>query len=336
MGDAQMKFTKTTAAMTVSAGALIAALAYGSATIAVAQTPAPKTTPAATPAAAPAAGTIGTSPRFVGTFTGSKADAITYTSTCPVFTFGMDAAAIQESSSRSYVEGEARRFETVRDRWDAYEDCVADNAGRDVDSIRTVLGDTLSNLSTNEVTLFNALNVAAQVNSARVGGLPATKAPKAVKGAPASAAPAAAALSAWTPPTGRFIGTLTGTFAAPVYASSCPDALGELTVASFATVMSREGFNALVEELKVRPERINQVRTCRQENGQADYDAIRKSVTDSVNASLGPRKNAFEREYAAVRFQLNEHRNPGGLLAPPEMSRAKAKAPAARPKAKKK
>jgi hypothetical protein len=335
MGDVQMKFTKTTAAATVGLGALVAALAYSTTSIAVAQTPATPTPAPKAAAAAPAASTTGNSPRFVGTFTGTKADAIAYSSTCPAFTFGMDAAAIQESNSRAYVEGEARRFETVRDRWDAYEDCVADNAGRDVDSIRTVLGDTLSDLSTSDATLFNALNTAAQANVARISAMPAAKAPKAAKNAPAATV-AAAPLSAWTPPTGRLVGTLTGTFTAPVYTTGCPSPMGDLSVASFATVASRDGFNALIEELKARPDRINQVRTCRQENGQADYDAIRKSVTDSVNASLGPRKNAFEREYAAVRFQLNEHRNPGGLLAPAEMGRAKAKAPAAKLKAKKK
>jgi hypothetical protein len=340
MGDAQMKFTKTAAAATVGLGALIAALAYGSSTIAVAQTPAATPAPAAKAASpAPAASTTSSIPRHAGSYTGQKVDAMTYVPSCPAFAIGMDAAAIQESSSRTYVEGEARRFESIRDRWDAYEDCLTENARRDIAIVRDNLGDTLSSAAANEATVFNGMNTAATANIERIGKLPVPKAPKAVRGAPAAAAvatPAAPTVSAWTTPTGRFVGTLTGTADAPVYATGCPNALASLSAASFATENTRDGFTRLLDELRAMPDRINQVRTCRQENGQQDYEAVQKIVTDGVNAVFVPRKTAFEREFAAVRFQLNEHRKPGGLLAPPEMGRAKAKAPAPKTKAKKK
>jgi hypothetical protein len=335
MGDAQMKFTKTAAAATVGLGALIGALAYGASSSAVAQTPAASPAKAAAPIApvAPAASNI---PRHPGNYTGSKVDAMTYIPTCPAFTIGMDAAAIQESNSRSFVEGEARRFDSIRDRWDAYEDCLTENARRDIEVVRTSLGDTLSAAAAAEATTFNGMNTAATSNIERIGKLPAPKAPKAPRGAPATAAaaPAASTLSAWTTPTGRFVGTLTGTAAAPVYTSGCPDALGGMTPASFASEATRDGFSRLLDELRAMPDRINQVRTCRQENGQTDYEAVQKTVTDGVNVVFVPRKSAFEREYAAIRFQLNEHRKPGGLLAPPEMGRTKAPAP--KTKAKKK
>jgi hypothetical protein len=181
-----MKFTKTAAAATVGLGALVAALAYGSSSIAVAQTP------AAAPAKAAASVAASTSnvPRHPGVYAGTKVDAMTYTPSCPAFTLGMDAAAIQESSSRSYVEGEARRFETMRDRWDEYEDCLTENARRDIEVVRTSLGDTLSSAAANEASVFNAMNTAATANIERIGKLPAPKAPKAPRGAPA--APAAA------------------------------------------------------------------------------------------------------------------------------------------------
>lgn len=332
-----MKFTRTAAAATVGLGALIAALAYGSSSIAVAQTPAAPPAKAAAPATAPATAAPAASnvARHPGNYTGTKVDAQTYVPTCPVFTIGMDAAAIQESNSRAFVEGEARRFETVRDRWDEYEDCLTENARRDIEVVRTSLGDTLSAAATAEAATFNGMNTAATANIERIGKLPAPKAPKAPRGAPAVAPAAAPAstLSAWTPPTGRFVGSLTGTAAAPVYASACPDALGGITPASFASEATRDGFTRLLDELRAMPERINQVRACRQENGQDDYEAVQKTVSDGVNAVFVPRKSAFEREYAAVRFQLNEHRKPGGLMAPPEMGRAKA---APKSKAKKK
>jgi hypothetical protein len=307
-----MKFTKTAAAATVGLGALVAALAYGTSSIAVAQTPAAAPAKAAT-----------------------EVDAQTYVPSCPAFSIGMDAAAIQESASRAYVEGEARRFESIRDKWDTYEDCLTENARRDIEVVRTSLGDTLSGAASGEAAMFNEMNTAATANIERIGKLPAPKAVRAPRGAPpAAAAPgAASALSAWTTPTGRFVGTLTGSASAPVYASGCPNALGAITPASFANEATRDGFNNLLNELRAMPDRINQVRTCRQENGQQDYEAIQKTVQDGVNTVFVPRKTAFEREYAAVRFQLNEHRKAGGLLAPPEMGRAKA--PASKSKAKK-
>lgn len=324
MGDAQMKLTKTAMIATVALGALVTVGAYS----ATAQTPAAATPPAKAAApATPAASATSNIPRHLGTYSGAKVDAMTYVPTCPVFTMGLDAAAIQESNSRAFVEGEARKFSNVRDQWDAYEDCLTENARRDIDVIRNVLGDTLSNAATAEATAFNAMNAAATANVERIGKLPAPKAPKAPRGAPATpaaGAPAAPTVSAWTTPTGRFVGSVSGTADAPVYRSGCPDALGTLSPAMFTSETTRDGFTRLLDELRALPDRINQVRVCRQENGQQDYEAVQKVVTDGVNATFVPRKTAFERSYAAVQFQLNEHRKPGGLLAAPELGRSKA------------
>jgi hypothetical protein len=275
----------------------------------------------AAPAAAPAASNI---PVHPGNFSGGKVDSLAYTPSCPAFKFDMDAAAIQESTSRTYVEGEKRRFEAVREKWDAYEDCLIENARRDIDVIRINLGEYLSTTANEEAKAFNAMNTAATANIERIGKLPAPKAPK-KKGEVAAVEAPQAALSAWTEPKGRFIGTLTGSAAQPLYVSSCPSATGTLTAEAFVTANSRNGFNALLDELRAMPDRINQVRTCRQENGQEDYEVIQKVVQDGVNVVFQPSKVAFEKEYAAVRFQLNEHQKPGGLLAPPEMGRAPAK-----------
>jgi hypothetical protein len=341
MGDEEMKLTKTLTFAGVSLGALVLAVALSGGSVAIAQTPAVAPAAAPTPAAppakaaapAPAASNI---PRHPGVYRGDKVDAQTYAPSCPVYTIGMDAAAIQESSSRAFVEGEARRFENIRERWDAYEDCLTENARLDIDVVRNSLGDTLSAAAANEASVFNAMQAAATTNIERISKMPVPKAPKAPRGAPAVAAPVAAAvaLSPWTNPTGRFVGSLTGMAMAPVYMSGCPDALGGMTPATFNAEATRDGFNNLLTELRAKPERINQARACRQENGQDDYEAIQKTVQDGVNAVFVPSKSAFEREYAAVRFQLNEHRKAGGLLAPPEMSRPKA--PAAKTKAKKK
>jgi hypothetical protein len=346
-----MKLTKSATLTTLGLGAFAAALTYTGATSATAQTPAaaappPKAapavpaapSPAAPPpkaAAAPAAPATSNIPRHFGTFSGSKIDALTYAPTCPVFVIGMDAAAIQESSSRAFVAAEAAKLDGLRDRWDAYEDCLTENARRDIDAVRTVLGDTLSNAATTEATTFNAINAAATANLGRVNALPAPKAPKASRNAPAAPVAAAPALSSWTPPTGRFVGTLSGTAQAPVYETGCPNALGSFTAASFTNETTRDGFSQLLNELRAMPERINQVRSCRQENGQEDYEVAQKVINDGFNAVFVPRKNAFEREYAAIRFQLNEHRKPGGLLAAPELGRGPAR-PAPKNRTKKK
>jgi hypothetical protein len=331
MGEAHMKLNKTATFATVALGAMITIAAYS----ATAQTPAAAN--AQTKAATPAAPANSSIPRHAGALRGDKVDAMTYVPSCPAFQMGLDAAAIQESSSRVYVEGEARKLTNVRDQWDAYEDCLTENARRDIDVVRNVLGDSLSGAATAEAATFNAMNTAATGNIDRIGRLPAPKLPKAAKGAAAAvAAVTAPTVSAWTPPTGRFVGSLSGTMVAPIYKSGCPDALGSMSPALFASESTREGYERLLAELRALPDRINQVRACRQENGQQDYEAVQKVVTDGVNAVFMPRKAAFEREYAAVQFQLNEHRKPGGLLAPPEMGRPKSKTTSARPPAKKK
>ena len=312
-----MKLFKSAVAATVVAGTVAIASAQFGGSQAVAQTT--TTTPAQTAAQAAAAAI----PSHPGSFNGGKVDALTYTASCPVFVIGMDAAAIQESSSRAYVEGEARRFEQLRERWDAYEDCLTENARRDIEAVRTKLGDALSKAAADEAAAFNGFNTAATTNIDRISRLPATKAPKLKKG---EVAPVVAAipLSAWTKPEGRFVGSLTGPTSNLDYASGCPNALGVVTADSFATANSRDGFNALLDELRAMPERINDVRACRQANGQDDYEAIQAVVQTGVNAVFVPRKQAFEREYAAIRFQLNEHRKAGGLLAPPELTRRPA------------
>jgi hypothetical protein len=340
-----MRLMKTAALTTVALSGLLAVGLYATAqaqTATPAQ-PAPNAAPKAaapaqaTPSAAPKAATPATParptvPRHPGTFSGGKIDQLTYVPTCPAFTMDMDAAAIQESSSKAFVEGEARRFETIREKWDAHEDCLTENARLDIEAIRTKLGDDLSNQANAEVTAFNALNAAAQANVDRVSKLAA---PKAKKGAPAAAPAAAPPLSPWTTPTGRLVGSLSGNGQAPEYVTGCPSAVAAVTVADLGSVGTRDGFNALVEELKVMPGRINEVRTCRQDNGQQDYEAVQQAIEKGVNAVFVPRKNAFERTYSAVRFQLNEHRKAGGLLAPPELRRPAKAAPKAAPKKKK-
>lgn len=315
-----MTIKKTAKQMSLAVGACsaLAILAFGTSAFAQAE----KSVPAAVP--------VQTSniPRHYGIYKGDKIDVLNYQPTCPSFSIGMDAAAIQESASRAYVEAEDRRFKSIRDSWDAFEDCLTENARRDIEAVRQNLGDTISKAANDEATIFNAMNNAATANIDRISKLPAPKAPKPPRGdaAAAIAAPVSSTLSAWTTPTGRMVGSLSGPAQSPVYVSGCPQALGALTPEAFNNETSRAGFNALLDELRALPERINQVRACRQENGQEDYEAVQKAVTDGVNAVFVPRKTAFEREYAAVRFQLNEHRKPGGLLAAPEMGRAKPKA----------
>jgi hypothetical protein len=310
-----MKAMKTTLIATAAIGLVAAIGAQLGGVPAFAQAAAPTVAPA------PAASTI---PVHSGNFSGGKVDSLAYTPSCPAFNFDMDAAAIQESTSRTYVEGEKRRFEAVREKWDSYEDCLVENARRDIEAIRVNLGDYLSNSANEEAKAFNSMNAAATGNIERISKLPAPKAPK-KKGEVAAVEAPQAALSAWTEPKGRFVGTLTGSAAQPLYTSSCPAALGTMTAEAFAESNTRNGFNGLLDELRAMPDRINQVRTCRQENGQEDYEVIQKVVQDGVNSVFQPRKTAFEKEYAAVRFQLNEHQKPGGLLAPPEMGRAPVK-----------
>jgi hypothetical protein len=320
-----MKLTKTTAAASLAICGLAAGIAWVGFAPAMAQQAA-----SATPAPAPPV-PVSNVPRHVGTFSGGRIDQSTYVPSCPKFAIGMDAQAINESNSRAYVEAEARKFESLRERWDGYEDCLIENGRRDIELVRVALGNTLSSQAVAEGNAFNTLNAAATAAVPRIQEL-MKKAKRPAKNAPAAAA-AAGITSTWTAPQGRHVGSLSaGPADAVVWSSGCPVYTFEVTEADFANATAAN-FNVLAEALRPMPERITAQRSCRQDNGQDDYDAVQKLINDGVNAVYGPAKGAFETEYNAIRFQLNQHRQAGGLLAPPDRARAPAKkAPAKKKK----
>jgi len=309
-----MKAMKTTLIATAAIG-LVAAIGVQFGGV-------PAFAQAAAPTAAPAP-TTSSIPVHAGNFSGGKIDSLVYTPSCPVFNFDMDAAAIQDSTSRTYVEGEKRRFEAVREKWDSYEDCLLKNAERDIETIRVSLGDYSLSTSNAEVAKYTAMAKKGSENVERVGKLPAPKASK-KKGAP-EPVEVAPVVDTWVDPTGRLVGTWTLSGDKYVYQSGCPDAFGSFTGEAFDTVQSREGFNALSSQLNGLVKKIGAVQNCRKENLELDYEDLQKVVQAGVDAVFVPSKTAFEKEYSAVRFQLNQHQMPGGLLAPPEMGRAPAK-----------
>ncbi|KAF0185297.1 MAG: hypothetical protein FD163_1112 [Hyphomonadaceae bacterium] len=277
--------------------------------------------------AAPKASSI---PRHVGSFSAGLINAITYTPSCPGYVFPMDAAAIQESRSRAFVEAEVIRFRNIREGMDNYEDCMIENARRDIDVISGKLSAYLTAEAGKEAANYSALGEAARANADRIrsgGGGAAKK----KKGAPATAAPAETGVfvSTYTKPTGRQIGSITaGTADAINYSNPCGAFLGEVSANHFANVVGSAAFNSLVDYLQHMPEKIEEFRACRNEQTNEDYDLIQLKVQDGVNAVFVPVKTNFERQYNLVNTQLNLHRQPGGLLAPASTPRPKAPAPA--------
>lgn len=325
-----MTIIKKTAATTLALGALAAGAVWiGHAPAMAQQGAAPAPATKAAEAAAQPAPANPNIPRHVGRFAGGPVDRSTYVPTCPAFVIGMDAAAINESNSRAFVEGEARKFDTLRERWDAYEDCLIENGRRDIELVRIALGNALSAQATAEGNAFNALNAAATAAVPRIQES-LKKAKRPAKGAAAPVLPTVT--STWTAPQGRHMGTLSaGPADQVVWTSGCPVYTFEVTEADFANATGAT-FNVYADALRPIPERITAQRTCRQENGQDDYDAVQKLINDGVNAVYGPAKGAFEAEYNAIRFQLNQHRQAGGLLAPADRARPAAKASAKKKK----
>lgn len=271
-----------------------------------------------------------TTPRVPGNFSGGSIATTKYSPACAPFVFDMDADAINRAQSRAFLVAENTRFNQLRDKWDNYENCITINARRDIDAVRDVISDYVTNEANKETETLNALNAAATANLDRVKALAASKKAKASSALPTIAP------SEWKKPEGRLIGTVkSGPIGADSYNGGCPIYKFNITADSFASVASGPGFNALIEALKNSAPSITEARVCRNENSQKDYTDLQTIIQDGLNAVYVPAKTDFESKYVAVRNQLNLQREPGGLLAPSNTPRPSA-SPAPKAKAKKK
>lgn len=270
--------------------------------------------PVATQTASPAsAAPVRSVPRHPGVFAAGAADQAVYTPTCPAYVFDMDATAIQESRSRAFVEQQAAKFRTVREAMDAYEDCLTENARVDIDIIRDKVSAYISDSASSEVANFNSLNSAASTNVARIRS----------KGNKKVGPKGETVVSTYVKPEGRKIGSVAaGPLTTFTYMNACPAFMGEITLDDFNTETNINRFNALLNYLNGMPAKIDEVRVCRNDNAQKDYDALQERVQSGVNAVFVPVKTNFERQYQLVNAQLNLHREPGGLLAAPASSRS--------------
>lgn len=319
----KMKLKKYHIALTTLAVSIVAISVYFSAGNADAQQPT-KTEPPVS--------TASSIPRHVGIFSAGSIANAKYTPNCPTFTFNMDATAIQESRDRRFVEAENARFGAIRSGWEAYEDCITENARRDIDVMRDAIGNNVVDAAKAEDTLLSAVYAAATAASTRLRN--ATPAKKKKDTAPEAAA--AAIQSRWVKPVGRLVGSVTtGPVSLNSYVSACPVFRGDVTVADFEAVTSGPAFNNMLTAVNGMPPKIIEARTCRNENNQQDYDDVQKRIETGLNDVYVPAKTLFENQYQAVRTQLNLHRQPGGLLAPAGSSRPAAAAPKAKAKKKK-
>lgn len=253
-----------------------------------------------------------TVPRHPGVFAAGAADQAVYTPTCPAYVFDMDATAIQESRSRAFVEQQAAKFRTIREGMDSYEDCLTENARVDIDIIRDKVSSYISDTAAVEVANFTSLNGAATTNVARIRS----------KGNKKVGPKGETVVSTYVKPEGRKVGTVAaGPLTTFTYNNACPAFMGEITTDDFNTETNINRYNALLNYLSAMPAKIDEVRACRNDNAQKDYDDLQNRVQDGVNAVFIPIKSNFERQYQLVNAQLNLHREPGGLLAAPATSR---------------
>jgi hypothetical protein len=334
---------KTAASKSVLAGVFLvgaAVLAAGLPVVAMAQS------------AEPAAATR-TIERKPGVFSGGPISSLTYTPSCGQFEVGIDAAAIQESTSRDFVASQARLFDTLQDRWDAYNDCVLENARVDFDLFVTRDADGTAKFGRvveagvkgpNDamVAQFNAARDAAAANQPRIAEIAARRPARPERRRRGEEAPAAPppeeGLPAvtWVAPAddARFEGTISAGPANTVtYTSGCPAYSVESSAEAFNTSQSPTHFNGLIDLLNTAPGKIQQASSC--VSGQASDDAnmIDDVINRGVDAFLRPQIEAYGIRRSAIQTQLNFHRQPGGLLAPPELRRpTPAPAPRRRPR----
>lgn len=315
-------------------GAAVAAvLVVGAITAATAQPapPAPAAAPAATPPAPPEAPSF-SGPRHAGDYSSGTFDVTIYSPTCPAFVIGVDATAINEATSRSFVEAQEQIFRGERERFDSYEDCLLNNGSEDINTSGRVISESVSALSNGEANTFRALVDAVNANLPRVQALAAQPRPTERRRRGQDATPAAAPtvptfVSTTVIPAAetRLVGTISGSASSPIYTSGCPTYSFPFTAADVNAVSSPAAFNAMGDALRVIGPQIASLIECRNFNMEADYDALQTRVNSGINTVFQPVRARFERDYAEINFQFNQQRLPGGLLAPP------ASRPAARP-----
>jgi hypothetical protein len=314
--------------------------------------PAAAATPAAPPAAAPAPATPAapatesvSAPRRPGTFTAGTVSTMRYTPNCGAFEIGMDAEAIQNATSRAFLQEQQTRYNGLQARWEAWQDCITVNAQVDYDQFEPLLSRTVRGKVDADVANFNAVAAAPAANVSRVQALrrpPPPPPPRNRRGQqPAEAAAPAVAPTppgvppiTWTTPTGRFPGVFSGGRADQMtYAFGCPEYRLEVTANDFNTTQDPLAFNAMVEILRSAPERLTPYHQCLADQANQDLQSLDEVVNGGADAVLRPAAEAYGRQRAEIQRQLNLHREPGGLLAAGDAPRRPA-APAtpARPR----
>ena len=295
---------------------------------------APAAPAAATPPAEPAPPTI-TVPRRYGVFSGGPITEMTYTPQCGTFEIGIDAEAIQNATSRTFLLEQQAKFDALQGRWDAWTDCVIVNAQEDYNLMNPMMSAAVSARINEVASGVNAVVASIEPNVARVSAIRPPPPPRqrrgqqpAAEAVPAAQPPGVPPVT-YTAPEGRFPGVFSaGPSNTVTYSSACPAWQLEVTVDDFNTVTDRAALSAMIEIVRSSGDRFGMYRTCLLEQANEDLDSLDDVINGGANQILGAAGEAYGMERNAIQRQLNLHKEPGGLLAAPESRPPAARTPA--------
>lgn len=327
--------TKAVSTASLLAGiSAVAGVALMLAAPAGAQTNAAPQAASAAPAA-PAGPTL-TGPRRPGVFSAGSIDAVKYTPTCGDFDVGIDAAAIQESTSRTFILEQERLFNGLQDRWDAWQDCITQNANIDYLALQKLMADSVRVQLEGGVTNYNATSQAAQAAVSRIQALGSRAAPKKEKkrrgkeeavAAVAEVVEPEIPLPTWSMSGDRAFGSLSGgTVDAIAYTSGCPAFDLRVSPEGFGSVTSGATFNSMITALNAGREPLLAWNKCVGDEANKDFKDIEDVINTGASAVLNPAIARYSQRRGAIQTQLNFHRAPGGVLAPADVRRPPAKA----------
>lgn len=276
----------------LAAAALVAAPAF-------AQTAAPAPAPAEAPEV----------PRIIGEISAGTAQTVVYATRCQAFVLGLSAEEAQAAETAAEIQRVRDRYNSARDRFSAYQDCIVENATRDVGE----LSDSMNKQIETSLRARNA-EIAAQAQATVAalqerGKKPFPPPPRQRRGQPApapEAPPEPAAAPAPEPETPRLLGSFSaGPVPSSQYASACPGVTLEWTPERATAITTREQFTEAADYVNGLSDRLNAANECVIENANEDLRGVAQKIEGDVRVKLTAEAENLNKELRAIQFYLN-------------------------------
>ncbi len=266
--------------------------------------------PAAAPAPAQAAPEAPEVPRVIGVITAGTAQTVVYTSRCAPFALGLTAEEAQDAETAAEIQRVRARYDSARERFADYQDCIVENATRDVGE----LSDSMNKQIETSLRSRNA-EIAAQAQATVAalqerGKKPFPPPPRQRRGQPAPAAAPAPEAAPAAPPvepeTPRLLGAFSaGPLPSSQYASACPGVTLEWTPERATAIATREEFAAAADYVNGLSAMLNAANECVIENANEDLRGVAQKIEGDVRVKLTAEAENLNKELRAIQFYLN-------------------------------